>query len=620
MKENEDSLQQELNKTVSQPVFSNVLKEDDQDLSQMAINQSRYEAIETGEMIRDRSYEVGGKKKTGTRKASKEMAAIETELEGLSAILEDMPFDQYDEDFMRSGCKTLTDRLRHLLEKCEDYLVEKNPHSAEGKVRYNLVKQIADRVSTDITELDEKIEAFLLLSEEERDRIVSWAEFLNWKRTLEFTDHMDGVTIQKTGGNTSDVIVIEKDGKKLFFKKEENQKAADFSKILQEKANEVIDRTPDDAAEPAKDISYQMMLIRGLYAETYNSVVLQKGMVKAFSDVTRKGDGFGELKDFCKKIGFKRFDRVGSVLAFVEAIEDKAERQKAQKALGDIFFELKKAAVLADVGANTGKIGAGEELTKRNVAASRMAQLLGIPDIIPKSEMATVSVNGEKSYGVVMEEAKGTETFSLYNGRIDREYRGKELVMAPEAVKDHFDMQIFDDICGQVDRHAANRMVVMEKRDFNGREVYVINKAKGIDSDFAFGDIRYADIKERNRGRLERVESNTGLLIPAMSKELADRILELSPEIINYEMTGLLNRTERAALCDRLVGIQQAILKQKAYEDDHPEEPSKFVEQGNWQETANRLYNKAAGDENTRNLLDNCTYVRSSFLLGTKIA
>ncbi len=52
----------------------------------------------------------------------------------------------------------------------------------------------------------------------------------------------------------------------------------------------------------------------------------------------------------------------------------------------------------------------------------------------------------------------------------------------------------------------------------------------------------------------------------------------------------------------------------------HPEEPSKFVEQGNWQEATNRLYNKAAVDENTRNLLDNFTYVRSSFLLGTNIA
>ena len=78
-----------------------------------------------------------------------------------------------------------------------------------------------------------------------------------------------------------------------------------------------------------------------------------------------------------------------------EDIEDKAEQTQIKTALGDIYEEIRKTAVLADVGTNTAKIGAGESIPKRNVATSRLAKLLGIPDIVPKSEMATVSVNGE---------------------------------------------------------------------------------------------------------------------------------------------------------------------------------------------------------------------------------
>ena len=104
-----------------------------------------------------------------------------------------------------------------------------------------------------------------------------------------------------------------------------------------------------------------------------------------------------------------------------------------------------------------------------------------------------------------------------------------------------------------------------------------------------------------------------------MSRELADRILELSPAMLNYEMTGILSRMERMALCDRLKGIQEAILKQRAYEEKHQGEPSKFVEPDKWAEATDALCEKAVSDERTRRHLDTHTYVDTKILLGTKI-
>ena len=51
----------------------------------------------------------------------------------------------------------------------------------------------------------------------------------------------------------------------------------------------------------------------------------------------------------------------------------------------------------------------GNELTSRNIASSRMAELLGIGDIIAHSEPMKVKMGGKVMTGCFMEFAKGTD-------------------------------------------------------------------------------------------------------------------------------------------------------------------------------------------------------------------
>ena len=72
---------------------------------------------------------------------------------------------------------------------------------------------------------------------------------------------------------------------------------------------------------------------------------------------------------------------------------------------------------LASVGEEYAKIDKNAELTRRNVACSRMAKLLGLNDgksnLIVNSRFADIYVNGKLKQGIVMDEAPGSNVEDL---------------------------------------------------------------------------------------------------------------------------------------------------------------------------------------------------------------
>ena len=112
--------------------------------------QKAYDALETGISLRDRTYLVNGEKKAKTKKDSKEMSAIQNEIEALNEFIESIPFTTEDAGSFGGNVSALLDRMKHIYRKCEDYLGSKNPWSAEGKARYKLVQKMSDRLESDM--------------------------------------------------------------------------------------------------------------------------------------------------------------------------------------------------------------------------------------------------------------------------------------------------------------------------------------------------------------------------------------------------------------------------------------------------------------------------------------
>ena len=522
-----------------------------EELNQTA-NKYNYEALEQGEILKNRTYTVDGKKASKSSD-SKDMKAILDELEGLNSFFDMMGVTVDDPEIFRVDAEALLDRLLHLFEKTDNYVSTKNPWFAEGKARYKIVKQINTRVQKDILGMEEKVEDFLKLPEEERKRIKNWGDFLNWERTLSFVNGVDGVEIDRDGGNTSDVIVIKKGDKKYFFKKEEELSPNDISVIMDKKLEELNESLGDKKYEEGSVEEYKYAFLA-----MFKRDLLRRDTNALFSGFMAGGgykDFYKGLTATCKAFDLTVNGEVGDLLHSVDQIEDKNKKKQVKKALGELFNSIRKDYILADIGNKTAQIGAGEGMVKRNVAASRLARLLGISEVIPKSEMATVTFGGEKFYGVVMEEAKGEVSQNVLEGKNKPEHKGKALAYSPEAIKNLVCLQIFDILCAQTDRHEGNRMFDIQIYD-EEKGIYVVKNCTGIDGDISFGNISYSEISGLSYSGIFSVEDSNGLAAPAISEELAHTILELKPEMLNYEMMGLLNKKERKALVDRLKGLQ----------------------------------------------------------------
>ncbi len=83
-------------------------------------------------------------------------------------------------------------------------------------------------------------------------------------------------------------------------------------------------------------------------------------------------------------------------------------------------------------------------------------------------------------------------------------------------------------------------------------------------------------------------------------------------------MMGLINEDERKCLADRLRGVQEAIKRRMDYEKQHPDEPSKFIEDGKWGDVRKRLV-ESLKTEKDKKALEEDTYLSPDCLIGMTI-
>ena len=215
-------------------------------------------------------------------------------------------------------------------------------------------------------------------------------------------------------------------------------------------------------------------------------------------------------------------------------------------------------------------------LGNHNVATSRVAEMLGIGNVVAKSEKVELREQGQSSgtVGNLMEKAHGTEGTSLlitlladhFADNVTQVSTNAKLQQTVEDFmkskatasfqKDMTDLQVLDYLCGQIDRHHGNYFIQTNAAgEFTG--------VQGIDNDLSFGDA------QRKKGRNmigsfgKMVVSDDGeLYIPYMSKELAMSINSLDESMFRYALKDLLEEVDLDAFCTRLVKLQKAIKKE----------------------------------------------------------
>ncbi|MBO6148025.1 MAG: hypothetical protein J6O55_01655, partial [Lachnospiraceae bacterium] len=231
-------------------------------------------------------------------------------------------------------------------------------------------------------------------------------------------------------------------------------------------------------------------------------------------------------------------------------------------------------------------------LSDRNVSASRLAEDLGL-DFVMKSKSAILSKDGKGVRVNMMESASGTTLSDLKreiataNSKVDdirsaelakmqqvikknpekikeiedfinNNFKRIELCYTPKALGQIMQMQVFDLIIGNVDRHAANYHVNVDKSD---PYKWLITDIQAIDNDMSFGNMSADEMESGEIGRLIPIMRKNGVTIPALDEEFYDNLMNYSVEELRKSQFDLRSEDELDALESRFKRVKESLAK-----------------------------------------------------------
>ncbi len=243
------------------------------------------------------------------------------------------------------------------------------------------------------------------------------------------------------------------------------------------------------------------------------------------------------------------------------------------KLMSFLKYASKKSTEYTNGTEDGAKIAPGSIVSNRNVSTSRAAKRLGLGNIIADSEtVSLIQADGSVVLANYMEGVKGEGITEMAKLMIMAKEQGMELELTGNAVKEIFELQIFDLICGEIDRHENNYMafytVTPKDQTGNGGK-FTVSRIKGIDNDLSFGNMS----AELMNGGIEHLiplgmsfDINGKAILPEkisvpfISKQFYDRLMSpLTKDFLIMEQMDIRSKTELSALGERFMSIQQQV-------------------------------------------------------------
>ncbi|MDY5484149.1 MAG: hypothetical protein SPF91_08175 [Clostridium sp.] len=216
----------------------------------------------------------------------------------------------------------------------------------------------------------------------------------------------------------------------------------------------------------------------------------------------------------------------------------------------DIFEKaitiMKKANMAAlPMGPELGELKAGDELSGRNVASSRIAELLGVGNLLAHSEKMTVQIGGQKVEGSFMEFAEGVDIRNSKDEALEQ-INQIRIENSPGFTRDACNLEVLDYLCAQADRHGGNMFLKLSEPQEDGkREILGL---QGIDNDLAFSTKKDIVLQQGNLDELCFISEN-----------LAQNILATDRNKLQFVLGDILSEAEIDALDDRMTKMQDHI-------------------------------------------------------------
>ena len=188
-----------------------------------------------------------------------------------------------------------------------------------------------------------------------------------------------------------------------------------------------------------------------------------------------------------------------------------------------------------------------ESAVIRNVATSRVADILGISGIVAKSEYATLNKDGRLIAGIVMDGAEGAEIGKVFDKAKED---GAQVKYTADALLQISMMYVLDGLCGQVDRKLDNFFAQYTVDS----GVYTITGITAIDNDMAFGTYDKTYIPKET--------------LIALPPEFVQTIRDLDPAVLTHALSDILAPDKLTALAQRLADLKQLLTEKEQESPD----------------------------------------------------
>ncbi len=463
-----------------------------------------------------------------------------------------------NEEAFNDQLTQLQNDYKNLQKNCQIYLNTRHSFwkgiiKGEGYRRYKMVQAAQTKAYVELALL--KNRAQLIYNDfkgvtEDSDRPL-WVNVLAEARTsyLDLTQEETG-TVAYTGGNCNSVIKITQQTGTVAFIKEETRNIpaskytdAYIEKLLESKLGKNFMKENNLAGKDVKEIINAMSTMFSRKDFALVDKFFNNWGPKTYSAKDmRKEDVINRMRDY--------------FLDENTTISDKVLNLLDKKKLGyDIFGEFAEYFYLHNlshnIAKNNVKMEKGASITNRNVATRRLAELLGVPELVPATHKVKYKdQNGKDRYGIIMAQAKGEELYEV-NEKIKKKtykYKYNDLVFLQMNT-----LEILDVIAGQTDRNNSNIYAEFDEKN-------KVTNIRAIDNDMSFGKLTYNDIKKTKRRFLNALEDKDGFCkLKVVDKRLYDSLMVLTDEMVDYVFADLLFKDELKALKDRIKCVKKLL-------------------------------------------------------------
>ena len=474
---------------------------------------------------------------------SVEMDEVKSAAHQVTDFMLNKEISSKEDEFMFQQ-KYILRKYYDLIGACQNYVKKRSwglqviCHCGEGYRRYELVKKTLARARSEKNKLEHRSNMFFqdFQNEKSGERPL-WINVLADCRTSQLD--LVKSNIRHVGGNCSDVIEITQGEKKGYIKE------TTYNHSMQQRCDQYIDR-----ALQSNNVR-KMKGFLELLGKYFEDERIQKKFVyvSVFQDKNPQAKKALEiLKGMLKSIRLEDVKNEEDNFIMFLTQND----QKIDKLITDFFVYYKRSRNDTLLATYVAKISKNANMTDRNVATYRLAELLGIPDLIPAAKKVKYQDENEKEHhGILLEGAKGMTW---------EDATGTNLSYENTVYIQLNSLQILDTLTGQVDRNGKN--CIMEESATG-----TISKIKGIDNDLCFGNMSYEDYTYNpdlllfSNYNVFPIEDENGMMLKLIDKKVYEGVLALDDDLVKYAFADLLTQDEMQYFLKRIHGVQKLFRK-----------------------------------------------------------